>query len=153
MAVPADAAEDLVQEVMRVVISRIRDFHYNQNRGRFRSWLRKITYYKVAHWREQEARAVAARRERARTLNEEADTCDLWEQQWRTQLLLRCVEEASRRVEALTYQAFFYYAIRGWPAQKVANFLDIDVDKVYVAKSRMLHLLRRIYEDLEFENS
>ena len=77
--------------------------------------------------------------------------CDLdsaWNEEWQHYLLSQAIEELKNRIEPTTFQAFELYALQNEPPQKVAKFLDISVNSVYVYKKRALDEIRNIIQEL-----
>ncbi len=70
----------------------------------------------------------------------------VWERNWRRNLLQVCLGRVSHEVEPKTFQAFQLFALDGWSAADTAAFLKMNVGSVYVAKSRVAARVRRQYE-------
>ena len=74
---------------------------------------------------------------------------DVWEEEWRRHLLTQALEELRATVQPVTFSAFQMYAIQEHPVKEVADFLQLSVDSVYVAKNRCIAGLKRIIEKLD----
>ena len=61
------------------------------------------------------------------------------------------MKQLKLQLEDSTFQAFEFYAVKGESPKKVAKFLKIPVNMVYVAKSRALAKLRKIVNQLREE--
>lgn len=152
--------EELVQLVMREIfqkdvlakydVDHVPDdvvFSYDPARGRFRYYLKAII-------RNQALKLYHRRREHL-TLDEVPEPAAeeridaVWDEEWRRHLLTQAMVELRGRVRAETYSAFEMYAVQGHPVQEVADFLNISVNSVYVAKNRCIALLKGIIETLE----
>src|SRR5882724_7080011 len=57
--VQPEDVDDLVQEVMEVLVRELPQFHYQQERGSFRGWLRTITVNRLRmFWRSRQSRPL-----------------------------------------------------------------------------------------------
>lgn len=122
-------------------------FHYDPAHGRFRHYFKAIV-------RNQALKLCRKRRELVDidSIPEIADDArfdDVWEEEWRRHLLTQALEELRATVQPVTFSAFQMYAIQGRPVREVANFLQLSVDSVYVAKNRCIAGLKRIVEKLD----
>ncbi|GJM18174.1 MAG: hypothetical protein DHS20C14_03870 [Phycisphaeraceae bacterium] len=93
-------AEDIVQQTMVSISSHIGDFQYDRDRGRFRNWVRTIAENKIkSAWRRRstagmDAAFVEAASDVAPSIEE------VWEDEWRIQDLLWCLDQVARVVAA-----------------------------------------------------
>ena len=151
----SDAA-DVTQEVLGKLVKVIRSFEYDPRRGSFRGWLKTVTNNAVRDFLSDLSRpdrgsgdsrigaALAAIQDPA-AIGEL--TAALEEEAVRT--LLREAEERVRlRVQPHTWQAYRLSAVEAIPAAEVAVRLALPVAEVYVAKSRVVKLLRKEIERL-----
>lgn len=145
----ADELEDLCQMVIIDIFKMGTRFQYDSAKGRFRDYLRRII----------SNNALDLLRRRPDNLPLEGNDSEgmenshenRWEQEWQHHLLKQALMLLRSQVEIVTYQAFELYAVQGQDAEKVAAFLNIKVNMVYVAKSRVLPKLRRIIQRLREE--
>ena len=141
-------AEDVVQEVLTTLVRELPRFDHNQRPGAFRAWLRTITLHRLrAYWEKRDARpAAAGGPELGEALDQLADPASALSRSWDeehdryvTQTLL-----ASIRLE---FQPATWRGLRapgqdGQSASEVAQELDLSVNAVLIAKSRVLKRLR-----------
>jgi RNA polymerase sigma-70 factor (ECF subfamily) len=146
-ALPNVDPADLVQEVLTLLVQKLPEFTYDENRS-FRAWLRT-----VAHncWHNLRRRAELPR---------EADAPDLgmlsapesddpfWEVEYRQRLARRALELMQADFQPTTWQACWQCVAEGRPAADVAAELGISVGAVYMARSRVLSRLRKELEGL-----
>lgn len=144
-------AEDVVQEVVSEVFEALPTFEYDRAKGTFRALLRKITQHKVADHLRRQARGRSIHGPVAgmggnghRPLADPAGSSaeQIWERDWRRNLLQACLDRVSREVEPKTFQAFQLYALEGWSVRDTAEFLGLSVASVYAAKSRIAQRVR-----------
>ena len=122
-------------------------FHYDPARGRFRHYFKAIV-------RNQALKLYRKRRENLDfdSLPEVADETlfdNAFEDEWRKHLLTQALVELRAQVQPVTFSAFEMYAIQEHPVKEVADFLQLSVNSVYVAKNRCIAALRRIIEKLD----
>lgn len=149
----ADAA-DVAQEVLARVTRAIGSFEYRPEQGRFRDWLGTLTRNEVIRFHEKRQRAgCAIGGEQPRAIDERTHDGDaLWLDEFHARLLEAALERIRAHFEPQTWEAFESVWLRDEPATDVAKRVGIAVEKVYVAKSRVLKRLRdevlRLGEDL-----
>ena len=145
----SDAA-DVTQEVLGKLVRAIRSFDYDATRGSFRGWLKTVTNNAVRDFLEDLARpgrgsgdtqvggmlaalqAPDAIQDLTSSLEEEAERELLREAESRVQL----------RVQPNKWEAYRLTALKNVAAADAATELGMPVSEVYVAKSRVLKLLR-----------
>jgi RNA polymerase sigma-70 factor (ECF subfamily) len=138
----ADAA-DVTQEVLQQVSRSIRGFVYDQEKGRFRDWLRMVTRRKVLRFLER-TRDGAAAADRAEPLDgmvESAADAE-WTDDFHARILKVALEQVRPRFEPSTWRAFERTWVGGEDPREVAQEVGLAIDQVYAAKSRVLKLLR-----------
>ncbi len=79
----------------------------------------------------------------------DADLEHIWEAEWQSNLMEAALERVKRRVKEEHYQMFDLNVVRQWPATQVANTLEVSVAQVYLAKHRLLALLKKEVRMLE----
>jgi RNA polymerase sigma factor (sigma-70 family) len=139
--------DDLVQEIMTVVIRGLPSFH-RQGAGKFRAWLKKIA---VNSLREHQR----ARRRQPQALPHldgsdvlaqvEDPTSELsrqWDQEHDRYLIKRLLKHIEAEFNATDWQAFHRLMFDGIEPVAVAAELNVSVNVVYLARSRILNRLR-----------
>ncbi len=148
-AVKAEDAEDLAQEVLAVVVRELPNFRHNQNHGAFRNWLRVVSVNQLrALWRSRRGQALAGGDSKVeQMLDQLADPASslsqLWNQQHDQHIANRLMKMIEPQFEAKTWLAFRRVAIDGQKAAAVAIELDMSINAVLLAKSRILGRLRQ----------
>ncbi len=153
-------AQDVVQETFISVVKTIREFKYDPAIGSFKSWLRHTTKWKIAdrYRRRIKEAAIAGGHTRATARTSTVERIpdparlkleDIWDAEWEKCVLNAALEKVRPQVKASHYQLFDLYAIKGWPVQKVALTLDVNVGQVYLAKHRISALLKKEIKSLE----
>lgn len=143
----ADAA-DVTQTVLVRLVQQLQQFEYDPARGRFRGWLRTVTRNVVndlaGDWRRRGL--PLADDELDRLAGSQPPASDRLfaavEDAWREELLRTAESLVRPRVEPHNWEAWRLSCREGLAAAEVARRLGLEVADVYVAKSRILRLLR-----------
>lgn len=141
-------AEDVVQQVMLAIVEHIDGFQYERDRARFRSWVLRIaenTILNVRRRRRPEAATGVV--EAAPDGNESIE--DAWEQEWRYQDMMYCLEQVAADVSPRRMLAFRLYALQGVSAEETARQLGTTVGNVYAARTRVLAMIRLRMQKLQ----
>jgi len=149
---PASEIDDLVQDVLLGFYSAVPEFSYDPARGRFRSYLKTCT------WRKLQVRLgnrLEVRGHKIQSLDSaepaiEQAWCDVWENQ-RLQRALALTRDhyLSRPDRARTFLAFEMYTLLERPAEDVARELQMNVDAVHQAKTRITRALRETMDAMD----
>ena len=146
-----EESRDVVQETLLGVAKNIHEFESNPERGSFKNWMLNITRWRVAdcfrkrpplfepHASSREAADGTATVERV-PAPEELDA--LWEAEWKKNVFETAVARICQRVKPKHAQIFDFYAVRRWPAAKVAGELGVNIIQVYLVNHRMTKLLK-----------
>jgi RNA polymerase sigma-70 factor (ECF subfamily) len=154
--------QDVLQETMIALSKKIPFFEYDPGKGKFKSWLRRLTDWRIAdQFRKRQRNLEKPARNTTRTGRTptvaripDPRGCDLeaiWDQEWKQNLFDRAVEKVKGSVNAKQYQIFDLYVIKRWPPKKVADMLDIKVGQVFLIKHRLTELIREEIARLENE--
>ena len=133
--------EDLVQNVMLKFFDSRKKFVYREKQVRFRTWFAAVIRSQVVDYIRK------ANRGRENPLPEDLTQDPFAEQflqEWRKVVLEESLDELRLRVDPVTFQAFELYGMQNRPAAEVAGLLHLDRDRLYLAKSRCLKILREI---------
>lgn len=154
----SDAA-DVTQEVLVKLVRAMQSFQYDPRRGSFRGWLKTVTANAVRDllnsWKKagrgsgdtaigrvlasvEDERAIDA-------LRDEIEACH------RLELVAEAERFVQQRVQPHTWLAYRGTAVEQRKAAEVARELGMPVAEVYVAKSRVLKMLRAAVRQLSDE--
>lgn len=151
-------AEDVVQETIISVAKNIQKFKRDREKGTFKGWLRNLSRWRIA---DQLRKRTGVRRQETEFAAEDADAWDMaeipqspeaesvWEDEWRLQLMKVAMDNVRRLVKEEHYQMFDLYAVRQWPAVKVARMLGVGIGQVYLAKYRVGALIKKEIQRLQ----
>jgi len=119
--------------------------------------LRNLTRWRIADQLRKRTRSVPAGinisipspglDEIAGPVNAELEA--IWEEDWQANLLEAAMERVKPRVKEEHYQIFDLNVIRQWPAGKVAQALGVNIGMVYLAKHRVMALIKKEIHALE----
>jgi RNA polymerase sigma-70 factor (ECF subfamily) len=139
----ADAA-DVTQEALARVARAMRTFEYQPELGRFRDWLRTLTRNVIARFvtdrKGPKGEGEWPHSEIERAAVSEADSA--WTAEFHARVLRAALSRVRLLFEDSTWRAFERTWIDDVAAPKVARELGVQVDTVYVSKSRVLKRLR-----------
>lgn len=152
-------ASDATQMVLMKLVDGLRSFDYDSHKGRFRGWLKTVTRHVATDvlrsWRErasgdsqdQLAMESVEQPDAAMGLFEEV------ERAYQQELIRRAGLIIQLRVQPKTWEAYRMTCEDQIPAADVARSLAMPVAEVYVAKSRVLRMLRQTVNQLDQESS
>lgn len=149
--------DDVVQETLLAFLVAYRANQYDSARGRFRDWLRGIARNRVLQLLEKRKLGAAqgVGGSQTETWSDIADsgagTDELWNREWEQFILRECRASAERYFDPKTLQIFDSYAMKGCTPEETAEKFGVTVNAVYVAKSKVLELMRERARDLELE--
>lgn len=147
LAVPE--AEDVVQQVMLAISRHIGGFRYDRDRGQFRSWVRQIAETKIIDLTRRERQTRLAS-DLAVDLAEQHDGRpephvaweEVWEQEWKLQDILYCIDECRNDIAPRTFEAFCLYVVEGLPAKETAERVRMSVNQVHVVRYQIIARIR-----------
>jgi RNA polymerase sigma-70 factor (ECF subfamily) len=140
----SDAA-DVSQEVLAQVARSIRNFEYQPERGRFRDWLGMVTHSKLAdHFRagKRAGQGTNTAIDAAGEPSDHGESGSEWAAAFNAHLLRVALDRIQPGFEPQTWRAFDLVWLQGRKASEAASSLNVPVDAIYVAKSRVLKRLR-----------
>ena len=142
-------ADDLVQEVLLAVSKDLGKFDHGGRSGAFRAWLKKILVNRLRNfWRARDRRPQARGdsdiEARLAQLDDPAsEMSQIWNRQHDRLVVRQLLALAEPYFSPNTWQAFYQVALKGKRADVVAKELEISVNAVFIAKSRVLNRLRQ----------
>ena len=147
-------AQDAVQETVISVMKSMPTFEYDSQNGSFKSWLLRLTSWRITDQLRKRQRGIEPlRREprtstRTATVERVADPSGVrleavWEEEWRTNLMEAAINRVKRTVDAKQFQIFDLYVVKRWRVSRVAHFLKVNAARVYLAKHRIAKLIKK----------
>lgn len=138
----ADAV-DVMQEVLVQVSRSIPRFEYHPQRGKFRGWLATVTRNKLNRFWKRDTTT-------SQLVPQDAPvTSDMvWDDEYHQLLLMAAIERTKPSFEPLTWQAFELVWFEQLDAAEAARRLQLPIERVYVAKSRVLKRLQQAVTEI-----
>jgi len=150
-------AKDVEQETLLCVAKTIHEFESNPARGTFKSWLLNLTRWRIADQFGRRSPAAASAPPSDATATGTAtvervpapDNLDAeWEVEWKRNIVETALARVRRKAKPKHLQIFDLYAMRHWPAGKVARELGVTRVQVYLVNHRLTKLMKREVEYL-----
>jgi RNA polymerase sigma factor (sigma-70 family) len=143
-------AEDLVQDLLVIRLRQsLSEFVFDRTRGRFRSWLWRVTANAV---RDQLRKIATEKRGRDDLGQQEAGTAPAvdealereWEQAHRKRVLEYALQTIKARSDPTTWACFEQRILKDVPAADVGRTLNLNVNAVYTNAHRVTARVREI---------
>lgn len=151
-----DDASELAQQTLAEFARCYHDGRYQREQGRLSSWLIGIARNVGSGMRRK--RGAGGERVGGDTmigqmpgeLPDEQQLTQVWRREREHAILAEAITilRDSARMEEHTFRAFELFALRGVPAEEVAEQCGIAVDSVYVIKNRLTKRLREIVAEI-----
>ncbi len=147
-------ARDTTQQVLLRISGAIERYQPDGAEASFRRWLFRVARNVVVTFLTKRSRQAEAMDDRQ--LAEVLDATlavspesDLFDQEYRQQVLAWAMEQVRREFHVSTWQAFVETSINGRAIADVARDLNLTTGSVYVARSRIIARLRVKVEEFE----
>jgi len=140
-------AEDLVQDVFAILLQRLPSFAYDP-RQRFRAWLWTVTVnkHRARLRRRADGEEPIAQRDMEPAVPDNIEA--VIEADYQQFVVQRALQLMQNEFQPATWQAFWECTVNARPASEVAAELQMRLDSVYTAKSRVLRRLRTELKEL-----
>jgi RNA polymerase sigma-70 factor (ECF subfamily) len=140
---PADV-DDLLQNILVVVSQKLPTFAHNGQPGAFRSWLRRILVHEVRYFfRGRQRQPDEALPDWLDGLEDSgSELTRQWDAEHDQQLVRRLLGIVQSDFQPQTWEVFRLLVLEDRSADEVAGLCRMELNAVYVAKSRVLARLR-----------
>ena len=147
-------AQDVVQETVISVLKSMPSFEYDAEKGSFKTWLLRLTCWRVVDQLRKRQREINQRKPgtstatKTATVERVADPVGLkleatWNEEWEQNLMEAALERVKRKVDPKQYQVFDLCVVKEWPVARVARALKVNRGRVYLAKHRINNLIKQ----------
>ena len=153
MGLPAWDAEEIRDQVLLVVSTKLEAFEYDPTRGGFKGWLHGIVRGKVVDHLRRSGSQSDASVEWVGLEDSAPSPDESWEREWRREHLRHALDQARRTVGDRVFEAFRESALDGRPAVEVAERLDLTVHQVYKARPKVLAAVREALARLGLDDA
>jgi RNA polymerase sigma-70 factor (ECF subfamily) len=151
---PADA-QDIVQEVLLAVARAVARWEPDPERGRFRDWLFRIARNLMINFLTRKRHRPLASGDSGieRLLNAQCDPdpaqSAAFDLEYQREVFRWAAERIRRQMDTKKWQAFWRTSVDCRPIPEVAEELGMTTGAVYIARSRVLAMLRRDVQRFE----
>jgi RNA polymerase sigma-70 factor (ECF subfamily) len=145
--------QDVVQETMLSVAKHMPNFKYDRKIGSFKAWLLNMTRWRIIDQLRKRGYSVDGRMEDKLINQSNSDLETLWDAEWEKNLVDAAITKVKRRLDPQKYQIFDFYVNKQWMPDKVAKTFGISINQVYLAKHRVVELIKEEVKKLEAEMS
>jgi RNA polymerase sigma factor (sigma-70 family) len=159
-------AEDVVQETIIGIARNMENFRYEPEVCSFKGWLMHVTRCRIIdHLRKIPSAKYSFiplgsdtktgeeqpidREMSAFALASEREFEDVWDEEWKKNLLDAAMERVKRKISPEHYQIFFLHSVRGMLGRDIAELFGSSLAKVYVIRHRVARLIKREVRALE----
>lgn len=153
-------AEEVVQETVLSIAQTMPGFKYDPAVCSFKSWLMHLTHKRIADQYRKRPKTPTSRippdakPDETATIEQIPDPIRpelerIWDVEWHKNLTDAAVRKVRSAVSSRQYQMFDLYVIKGWSVSDVARTLHVSAGQVYLAKHRVLTLVKKEFRKLE----
>jgi RNA polymerase sigma-70 factor, ECF subfamily len=146
--VQANDCDDILQEVLKALLSSMPGFKYDPLKGKFRGYLKTIAVRAISRKSCQNLGMASLEQVETATKSALNDSTveDAWETEWRQHHMRLAMKAVATEFGAKELAAFQAYAIEGHDAAEVAAEMGMSAGYVYTIKSRILKRLKELVE-------
>lgn len=139
-------SDDVTQTVLLKLAQKMATFHYDRSKS-FRGYLKALTHYAVCDAMKElrgqgSAPDAAGLHDWLEIADTRNDLARCLERELRQDLFREAAARVAQRIDARTWEAFSLLSQERRPGNEVAERLGMTVAAVYMAKSRVLKMLR-----------
>lgn len=142
-------AEEVRDQCLEVVTRKIGSFEYDKEKGGFKNWLRRIANHRVIDLIRKKREKPADSAQMKIVPDDQLAPDEVWDRNWRNQLLKYCLEQVREEVSEINYQAFRMLLLEECSVEEVCERLGLNPNQVYKAKSRVLQRVRAKLAELD----
>jgi RNA polymerase sigma factor (sigma-70 family) len=144
-------AEDVVQETLFSVAKHMPNFKYDSKIGSFKAWLLNMTRWRITDQLRKRGYSVDSQLVEELKTQSPSNLEKLWDAEWEKNLLDAAVARVKRRLDPQKYQIFDFYVNKEWAPDKVAKTFGVSINQVYLAKHRVVELIKEEVNRLKAE--
>ncbi len=148
-----EESADVAQETIARFVEQYREGRYDRERGRLGAWLVGIARYRILDVRRAHGRRAVRGESAMVDLDDDRSLGDLWERERRSRIAELAMSRLrdSGRSDPRTMQAFEMLMVHGLTPAVVSEQLEMPIQSVYVAKSRIAERLQKLVAEIESE--
>lgn len=134
----SDAA-DVTQEVLLRLSKAIRNFEYNRDKGLFRDWLARIVLNEIRRLTSKASHLAIALDELDK---DSGNLTSSWNEQFQQHIFTKALERTRVNFNEETWRMFEMSWLQKIASEQVAESMGVGIERIYVARSRVLKRLR-----------
>ena len=146
LGLPPHDAEDAAQQTLLTFMRSFRSGKYNREKGHLSSWLLGIAGKVILSFRNRLAKERLRSDDGAYAwswdqIPDENAVKHTWRTEWRRMTLQCALQQVCQEFKPSVIEAFELYALKNVPPAEVSTRLNMTVNAVYIAKTRVLSRL------------
>jgi RNA polymerase sigma-70 factor (ECF subfamily) len=134
--------DDVVQDVLVQLFKTLPVFEYRRDRGRFRSWLRRVTTNKVRDRLRRPCESLLV--ESAADVALDSISEEEWKLAFRLEVLRYAVRRVREQVRTRTWQCFAGHVLERRTAAELSQEVGVSENAVYINSCRVMARIREI---------
>ena len=154
-------AQDVVQETLIEVATRMPGFQYDPAIGSFKGWLLKLARWRIRdQFRKRPSQRALEHGAPYETEDAEQIVDDslcsfeeMWNKEWENNILCAAIQRVKRKVDPKQYQLFDLSVFQQWTVIKIARVLKVNPGRVYLARHRIGGLIKKEVSYLKAQTS
>ena len=157
-----EEAQDVVVETIASAARHMPGFNYDRKVGSFRSWLLQMARWRIIdQYKRRPPHVVSHSKGSSKGTGggdsdvvfdpAATDVEKMWNAEWERCLLDRATDKARRNLNPKHFQVYDLCVKKEWEYEKVARFLSIPIEQVYLAKHRVSKAIMAEIERLRNE--
>lgn len=143
---PPEECDDLMIEVMTIFWRKIDNFFYEPERGKFRSYLRKISDFAAMRIMRRKTREESVQDELLSEYPDELESSCM--EEWQKFITDKALEELALAVDTESFQVFYMATFQNRSTDEIAAITRKSPNNIYVIRSRCLRKLREIISSI-----
>jgi len=151
-------AQDAIQETVISVAKTMPGFKYDRSACAFKTWLQHLALKRIADQfrkRSPAAKVAAPSAHPPPELLEQVpdpqslELDAVWNTEWQKYIFDAAVRRVKSQASVEQFQIFDFYVLKEWPIKQVMSALGVSAARVYLAKHRVMRLVKQEAKRLE----
>ena len=142
-------AQDVIQEIMVELTRTLKTFNYDPQRGSFKAWLRRETYWRVTDHLRSTRKFEPL--ESAGDIPAECDFTEFWEKEWADNLVSAAIDRAKLKLRPRQFQMYSYCVLQKHGPRKTAVVFHASSPQIYLNNHRVSRVIESEIKKLRAE--
>jgi RNA polymerase sigma factor (sigma-70 family) len=158
-----EEAFDVVQETTIAIAKQVQTGQFKSGQGSFKAWLMQMARWRILDVFRSRKRKPSMSdlkffeedsdegeyRLNQFALEQESQLEQLWDKEWRDNLLNAALERVKAKVSPKQFQIFDCYLLKGWSIHKTAETLGVKITYIYLTKHRIGIMVKKELDELK----